>query len=375
MTLILSIKPVLRWCPKTKKSIQSSSDALSTWKSDLKSLKQHTSEIHFFQVMTFLDAKTCLKELEIREIQTATVPILKYYPSESAPNIEKLVHDLGTITVENVQVQMPVLAIDQQGQFLVRDERKLSLAHSFRTTKLGNGVSIYRGCFISGERLLLGHIMKKQLFVCALDGSNSNVIDLDYKPLNISLYDKNHAVVSVGDAGIQIIDLTSLKLGRRIKVEGFCGGITSVKDKIWVKNKPDTLTIVDVDGNVLKVIQTTFDPSEICSNQDGDVYCTDNKNRNKVYAVTFDGKEREIYNSPDLKSTAGVAVDDRGDVYVAGLLSNNIHRISNDGQKHGIVLTADNGINEPTGISINNETKKLSVLKDLYKSINIYKTQ
>ncbi|VDI15618.1 Hypothetical predicted protein [Mytilus galloprovincialis] len=129
---------------RSKKSIQSSSDLLATWKSDLKSLKQHTSEIHLFQVVKCLDAKTYQKELEIREIQTATVPILKYNPSESESNISKLVPDLGTITVENVQVQMPLLDIDQQGQCLVRDERKLSLKHSFPTRQLGNGVDIIR---------------------------------------------------------------------------------------------------------------------------------------------------------------------------------------------------------------------------------------
>ncbi|VDI15620.1 Hypothetical predicted protein [Mytilus galloprovincialis] len=252
---------------RSKKSIQSSSDLLATWKSDLKSLKQHTSEIHLFQVVKCLDAKTYQKELEIREIQTATVPILKYNPSESESNISKLVPDLGTITVENIQVQMPLLDIDQQGQFLVRDERKLSLKHSFPTRQLGNE--------------------GKQLFVCKLDGSNSSVIDLDYKPEDICLYDKNHAVVSLGDKGIQIIDLTSLKPGRIIKVEGACRGITSVKDKIWVKKWTSH------------------------SNNSG-YQCE------KVFLVSSDGKEREIYNSPDLKDADGVAVDDRGDVYVAG---------------------------------------------------------
>lgn len=63
-------------------------------------------------------------------------------------------------------------------------------------------------------------------------------------------------------------------------------------------------------------------------NKDGDVYCTD------FDSVTSDGQEHEIYDSPDLKNPIGVAIDDRGDVYVAGGGSNNIHKISSDGQKH-----------------------------------------
>ncbi|XP_063411341.1 uncharacterized protein LOC134694267 [Mytilus trossulus] len=359
---------------RNKNSIQSNADSLCTWKRDLNSLKQHTSEVHLFQVVKFLDAKAYQKELEIREIQTATVPILKYHPSEFESKMKKLVQDLGTITVENVQVQMPVLDIDQQGQFLNRDKRKLSLAQSFPTTKLGTGVSIFRGCFISGYRLLLCHYNEKRLIVCRLDASNFTVIEMDYSPHNISLYDKTHVVVSVVDKGIQIIDLTSLKPGRTIKVEGNCYGITSVNEKIWVKNKPYTLTIVDINGKVFKVIKTTFNPNDICANQDGDVYCTDNQS-NKVYEVTSDGKEREIYSSPDLDGSYGVAVDDRGDVYVAGYTSNNIHRISNDGQTHDIVLSADDGIYRPFGLSYNNETKELLVFNDYGDSINIYRIQ
>ncbi|XP_063411379.1 uncharacterized protein LOC134694302 [Mytilus trossulus] len=359
---------------RNRNSFQSSSDSLSTWKSDLHSLKQHSSEIHLFQLVKFLDAKTYQKELEIRDIQAATVPILKYHPPEFESNISKLVPDLGTITVENVQVQMTLLDIDQQGQCLVRDERKLSLKHSFPTTKLGNGVTIYRGCFIPRDRLLLCQYLGKKLSVCKLDGSYSSVINLDNLPQDISLYDENYAVVSVGEKGIQIIDLATLKLGRTIKVKGDCRGITCVKDKIWVNNKYHTLTIVDIDGKVLKVIRTTFNPKEICANQDGDLYCTVFYS-DKVYVVTCDGKEREIYNSLELKSAAGVAVDDRGDVYVAGYVSNNIHRIYNDGQKHDIVLSAEDGINNPIGLSYNNETRELLVLNDAGKSIIIYKTQ
>ncbi|XP_052059172.1 E3 ubiquitin-protein ligase TRIM33-like [Mytilus californianus] len=131
---------------QNKNSVQSSYDSLSTWKKDIKTLKQHASEIYLFQSVKHLDAKTHQKELEIRDIQTATVPTLTFHPSEIESN-------LGTINVENVSVPMPVLDIDQQCQFLVRahgDQRKLSLASSFQTAKIGDCVLIYSGCIIPG---------------------------------------------------------------------------------------------------------------------------------------------------------------------------------------------------------------------------------
>lgn len=124
---------------------------------------QHTSEIHLFQAVKYLDAIAHQKELKISEIQTATVPILTYQPTES--NIKILIPDLGAITVDNIHIPVHVLYIDQQGQFLVRDERKLLLTNSFQTTKFHNQVSITRGCFIPGDRLLLVQLCRSQLFV------------------------------------------------------------------------------------------------------------------------------------------------------------------------------------------------------------------
>lgn len=181
---------------------------------------------------------------------------------------------------------------------------------------------------------------------------------MDYDPQYITLYDKNHALISVDVDGIQIINLTTLRPGRKIKVERNCRRITSVKDNVWIKNKFNTLITVDIMGKVLKKIQTTFDPWDISASKDGDIYCTDRDN-DRFFVVTSYGKEREIYRSPDLREPNGVAVDDRGDVYVAGYASNNILKIYKNGQKYDIVLTADDGINGPSGLSVNYETREL----------------
>ncbi|XP_071155301.1 uncharacterized protein [Mytilus edulis] len=354
---------------RNKDNIQSSADSLSTWKNDLKSLKKHASDIHLFQAVKYLDAKTHQKELEIREIQTAIVPTLTYHPPESS--ITQILPDLGMIMVDNVPVTMPALDIDQQGQFYVTDKKKFSLTNSFHTAQLGDGVCIGRGCFIPGERLLLSENNKEKLIVCNIDGSNPKVINLDCKPKRITLYDNDRALVSVSEKGIKIIDLTSSKPGGIIKVGGYCSGITSVKDKIWVQNNFETVNLIDINGKVLFTTNTTFSAWDICANKDGDVYCTTSRG-NKVFVVTSDGKEREIYSSSDLKNPYGLAVDNNGDVFVAGRSSNNIHRISHDGQTHDIVLTEHDGIDKPTGLSYNCETGELLVINDDSKTVNIY---
>lgn len=165
---------------------------------------------------------------------------------------------------------------------------------------------------------------------------------------------------------MKIIYLTTFKPGRINEVGGYYNEITSVKDKIWIKNLFNTLTILNINGKVQNTKQTTFTPVDICANKDGDVYCTDSDS-DKVFVVTSDGKEREMYSSPDMKRAEGLALDDHGDVYVAGYASNNIHRIFNDGQKHDIVLTADDGITQPTSLSYNCETREMLVINNIIR--------
>ncbi|XP_071155302.1 uncharacterized protein [Mytilus edulis] len=357
-----------------RESLLSSASLLLKGKIDLDFLKQNTSEFHLYQSVKFLEKSTNKEESEIRKIQIATVPTIKYCPSALASNMENLLADLGTLTLENVLVQNPELQCDQEGQSHVRDQRKLLMTNSFQRTKLGDNVGIGGGCFISGDRLLIGHYGDTKLSICNLDGSNCKTLNLDYKPGCIIPYDNDHALVSAGQEGIQIIDLTSFKPDRKIEVTGDCTGIAIAKEHIWIKNESNTLRIIDINGKILNTIKTTFDPCDICATKEGDVCCTD-CDSDKVFVVTSDGKERELYSSSDLKSIGGVAVDDSGDVFIAGYSSNNIHKLNHYQQKQGIIMAVDDLINRPTGLSYNNETKELLVVNDQHQYINIYKQQ
>ena len=357
-----------------KESLMSSASLLLKGKNDLDLLKQNTSAFHLYQSVKFLENSTNKEESEIRKIQIATVPTIRYCPSELESNMERLLENLGTVTLENVLFQNPELQCDQEGQSHVRDQRKLLMTNSFQRTKLGDDVGIGGGCFISGDRLLIGHYGDTKLSICNLDGSNCKTLKLDYKPGCIIPYDNDHALVSAGQEGIQIIDITSFKPDRKIEVTGDCTGIAIAKEHIWIKNESNTLSIIDINGKILNTIKTTFDPCDICATKEGDVCCTD-CDSDKVFVVTSDGKERELYSSSDLKGIGGVAVDDSGDVFIAGYSSNNIHKLNYYKQKQGLIMAVDDVINRPTGLSFNNETKELLVVNDQHQSINIYKQQ
>lgn len=91
--------------------------------------------------------------------------------------------------------------------------------------------------------------------------------------------------------------------------------------------------MIDISGKVLKEITTRIDPKDMCVHQSGDIYCTV-WNCDSVYVVTPKEKETEFYSNPELSGALGIAVNNKGYIYVAGEYSNNIHRISQDGKDH-----------------------------------------
>ncbi|CAC5426476.1 unnamed protein product [Mytilus coruscus] len=257
-------------------------------------------------------------------------------------DLEKRMENIcqGTVTIEKEHMQVSAdLDIDQQGQVHARpqsDQKNLCLVTSFKTSEIDGGVNIHCGCFIPGNRLLLANSYYENIYVCDLDGSNVRSIELQYNPCLVALYDNNKALVSSHRRFFQIVDLDTLEPGSNIGVGLECTVITSVNGNICVR---------------------------------------DTSNDDKVF-VTSDEKERVFfYDSPELKGLMGVAVDDNSDVYVSTVDSNAIYKISQDGQKHDIILNEEDGIKGPMGLSYNDLTKELMIINEEGLSIMIYKMQ
>ncbi|KAK3095058.1 hypothetical protein FSP39_009777 [Pinctada imbricata] len=70
----------------------------------------------------------------------------------------------------------------------------------------------------------------------------------------------------------------------------------------------------------------------------GRVYYTDSTERGGLYCVTLDHTVVFKYNNRQLKRPRGITVDINGNAYVAGYTSNNIHKISPDGDLIQIIV-------------------------------------
>jgi hypothetical protein len=64
----------------------------------------------------------------------------------------------------------------------------------------------------------------------------------------------------------------------------------------------------------------------------------------------------------DISGEDGLAVDRQDYIYISGLLSNDIQRLSPDGTFRDIVLSKRDGIDQPFGIAFSNNFRKLFVI-------------
>jgi sugar lactone lactonase YvrE len=66
-----------------------------------------------------------------------------------------------------------------------------------------------------------------------------------------------------------------------------------------------------------------------------------------VYCIQKDGSDVFTFSSPDHSRVCGIDTDRQGNVYVVGFGSNNILRLSPDGQNSDIIMKKEDGIIRP----------------------------
>lgn len=251
-------------------------------------------------------------------------------------------------------------------------EGKIQQTYSFLTSVLGSDVKISNGCFVSGKRLLLSYYNSPCIYVCGYDGSVVHMITLEHNPWDVAMIDNERAIVTLNYKGFQILDLTTLTLGRCIQLEeSVYYAVTCSNNQMWTSSGGFTINQIDTSDNILRSIETKNKIKDFCIDKDSNTYYTTISNNN-VYRKTPDEQESIFYRHSNLRRPWNVVVDEDCNVYVSGLDSNNIHRISSDGNFHRIILTEKVGIKAPWGLCYNWETKQLLVTNDNRNSVAIF---
>ena len=208
------------------------------------------------------------------------------------------------------------------------------------------------------------------------DGKSVKECKLGGTAWDISYHKKSgRIVVTLQNSGIQFVD--NFVAHTKISVQNIntCLGVTWVEDNVYVggydSNSKGIINILDSNGQHISSISSISNLRYVryIHHRDNNIYYTD---INEVYCIKKDGSDVFTFSSPDLRGTNGIDTDRQGNVYVVGLGSNSMLRLSLDGQNSDIIMRKGGDICTPRTICFSRDFKKLFVSNEYGKRVVVY---
>jgi hypothetical protein len=235
-------------------------------------------------------------------------------------------------------------------EFIKEDEIKLKPGESYITDM----------AVTSDNKLLLcNYYSDKKVYIYKDYKTYEDEISLTSKPYCITVVPcTDKAVVTLPDEeSIQFINTTNNTKDNKINIGEWCYSVTAVKDKIYIGGR-DKVIILNIDGSLVREIATHGDNNNLLYNERNDQLLLRQKD-GRLCCINLDGHVIYRY---DISGDCGLAVDQQGHVYICGLHSDDIHRLSPDGTFRDIVLSKHDGVDRPRNITFNNDFTKLFII-------------
>jgi hypothetical protein len=345
---------------REKDDISQLTSVLKDNKQEIEFLKDHGSTNQLF--LALRKQITCIQKIDhkIHDMTSAINEIDMEFEEIKNFNIETI-GSLSQITrpcpikYKSMKVQHPQVQLDRSPtltEFIKVGE--VNLKHGEQYNLRGMAVT-------SDNKLLLCNCNSshRKVYIYKDYKTYEDEISFTSRPWCITVVPcTDKAVVTLPEEeSIQVINTTNKTKDKKIKIGERCYGVTAVKDKIYIGGGRKVL-ILNTDGS--RVGEITIDgdlnynllyderKDQLLVRQNGRLCC-----------INLDGHVIYRYN---ISGWEGLAVDRQSQVYINGRDSNDIQRLSPDGTFRDIVLSEHDGVDEPWGITFNNDFTKLFII-------------
>jgi hypothetical protein len=235
-------------------------------------------------------------------------------------------------------------------EFIKEDEIKLKPGVTYHLTDMA---------VTSDNKLLLCNYSDKKVYIYKDYKTYEDEISLTSGPWCITVVPcTDKAVVGLPrERSIQFINTTNNTKDNEINIGEECGGVTAVKDKIYIGGR-DKVIILNIDGSLVRKIATNggFNYNLLYNERNDQLLLRQNGG---LCCINLDGHVIYRY---DISGGDRLAVDQQGHVYICGRYSHDIHRLSPDGTFRDIVLSKHDGVDKPRSITFNNDFTKLFII-------------
>ena len=227
-------------------------------------------------------------------------------------------------------------------------------------------------CLITDNGLfILPNYNHKCLHIFESDGTFKRDLQLLFEPIGVTQLNEQILVIYNNQSIIHVIDLTNFNIVNEIKVKSPPDSICTFNSNILITLLLRGFLIIDIKGNVLKEVRTTFANTcyTVVAN---DTIHIPNWKENKSVCVDTDGNQLfEMFNK-DLRAPLGITSDSDGNLYIVGFHSNNVFLFSKDGQTCKELIPASDKISHPRTVNYN-DMLGLLMITTITGEVYIYK--
>jgi hypothetical protein len=227
-------------------------------------------------------------------------------------------------------------------------------------------------CLVTDEGLfVVPNRHHKCLHIFESDGTVKRDLQLLYKPKRVTQLNEQILVIYDDQSIIHVIDLTNFNIVSEIKVKRQPHSICTFNSNILVGLLSGGFLIIDIKGNVLKKVRTTYKHYVVVANDT--IYISSWK-ENKIVCLDADGNQLiEMFNE-DLRAPLGITSDSDGNLYVVGFHSNNVFLFSKDGQTCKELIPASDKMSYPRAVNYNDMLGLLMITTEtgevyMYKNV------
>ncbi|VDI76019.1 Hypothetical predicted protein [Mytilus galloprovincialis] len=345
-------------------------------KEALEFIKDHGSEKQAF--VSIYSSKPILDDIENKMKQ-----LTESYVDTSIRFVERdlkeTLTDIGSIELKETPSSVSIVPYKQrQSQVPVELKQRttrFTLLHEIdmKREKM-EGVT---GITISDNNtLIFCDIITKKVHFCDENISYKSSIRLSYEPWDISVIPGTTTAVisSRSESYIQFIDLKKRKMLNKIEVkQSECFGVHATTHNIFVGSKKGHIYVLDLRGHIqrrisLKDTDHYINYISVCSN--GNICYSYN---NEVHCITSDGEPIFSYSSPDFRDARDIQIDDAGNIYVLGRISQNIHKLTCSGTLLDILLKDD--LSKPLAFCFSKDLSECYIANNGGSKVSVFKTE
>ncbi|CAC5397256.1 unnamed protein product [Mytilus coruscus] len=343
-------------------------------------IKQHATDLQMFLSMKKIEENISSEEKFVKALVQDGDHALSYKINTSIQNVMSNIISFGEVHIESKPCDIVLIKRKaEQAQMMVPtvqlrsiENMKLEIHKTINTKER----YIYGCCMLSDGRMAFSCISDQTVKVLSDEGSKDFELNMSCKPFDI-VYNSEDNTLAVTSANsekpcITIIDMKRKQIKKTISLDSRNYGIAQKDNQLIYSGYDKGIRMINLhDESICELVRDKMPYECYIATFRDNIYHT-NHSSQTVTCYNLQGEIQWTFQNKNVLMTPyGIDVDNDGNVYVVGFISNNVVVISPDGQRHREILTASDGINSPISLHFSGSNNQLLVA-NLHKKAHLF---